>query len=69
MIPVVWNGSNWVKADTTAKWYDYKTQMWANAVTVTETNRNSLKNSAAGTVIPMSDINTMWVWIPKYEYK
>ncbi|MEG2283344.1 MAG: hypothetical protein RSB99_01810, partial [Bacilli bacterium] len=69
MIPVTYNGTNWVKADTTAKWYDYQTQMWANAVTVTETNRNSLKNSAAGTVIPMSDINTMWVWIPKYEYK
>ncbi|MEG2283487.1 MAG: hypothetical protein RSB99_02540, partial [Bacilli bacterium] len=69
MIPVTYNGSNWVKADTTTKWYDYETQMWANAVTVTGNNRSSLINSAPGTVISTNNINTMWVWIPKYEYK
>ncbi|MEG1495036.1 MAG: LamG-like jellyroll fold domain-containing protein [Bacilli bacterium] len=34
MIPVTYNGTDWVKADTAKKWYDYETQMWANAVTV-----------------------------------
>ena len=30
--------------------------------------RNDYVNAATGTVIPMSDINTMWVWIPRYKY-
>ncbi len=68
MIPVTHNGTNWVKADTSSKWYDYNNQEWANAVTVTEENRATYMSAEAGTVIPMDDINTMWVWIPRYEY-
>ncbi|MGE5456211.1 MAG: prepilin-type N-terminal cleavage/methylation domain-containing protein [Ignavibacteriales bacterium] len=68
MIPVKWNGTNWIKADTMDKWYDYNAKEWANAVTVTSTNRATHLNATAGTVIPMSDINTMWVWIPRYKY-
>ncbi|MGE5456451.1 MAG: prepilin-type N-terminal cleavage/methylation domain-containing protein [Ignavibacteriales bacterium] len=68
MIPVKWDGTNWVKADTDDKWYDYNDKTWANAVTVTSTNRSTYQGAAAGTVIPMSDINTMWVWIPRYKY-
>jgi prepilin-type N-terminal cleavage/methylation domain-containing protein len=39
MIPVKWNGTNWVKADgnnliSENQWYDYNQYMWANAVTV-----------------------------------
>ena len=41
MIPVMWNGSNWVKADTTNSneyaWYSYGDKKWANAVMVKET--------------------------------
>ena len=70
MIPVVYDEAqaSWVKADITNKWYDYNSQEWANSVTVTETNRASYMSASAGTVIPMEDINTMWVWIPRYEY-
>ena len=75
MIPVYYDeGSNeWKKADEknkklNYKWYDYDNKMWANAVTVTETNRNTYLNADAGTTIPMDDINTMWVWIPRYTY-
>ena len=68
MIPVTYDGSKWVKADTSSKWYDYNNQEWANAVTVTEENRATYMSAEAGTVIPMDDINTMWVWIPRYEY-
>ena len=50
------------------KWYDYNNKMWANAVTVSETNRQTYLNADAGTTIPMSDINTMWVWVPRYKY-
>ena len=67
LIPVVWNGTDWVSADTSSDWYAYGEQRWANAVTTTAANR--AKYQVAGTVIPMSDINTMWVWIPRYEYK
>lgn len=30
-------------------------------------NRNYYANASAGTVIPMSSINTMWVWIPRFS--
>ena len=75
MIPVYYDeGSNeWKKADSNNakeanKWYDYDNKMWANAVTVTETNRATYLNANVGTTIPMDDINTMWVWIPRYTY-
>ena len=31
--------------------------------------RDYYVNAVIGTTINMSDINTMWVWIPRYEYK
>ena len=67
LIPVVYDGTNWVSADTSSDWYAYGEQRWANAVTTTAANR--VKYQTPGTVIPMSDINTMWVWIPRYEYQ
>ena len=75
MIPVYYDeGSNeWKKADSNNsdennKWYNYDNKMWANAVTVTSTNRDTYLNAEAGTTISMDDINTMWVWIPRYTY-
>ena len=73
MIPVYYDEEEevWKKADEaniTEKWYDYDAKMWANAVTVSEANRGTYLSSPVGTTIPMSDINTMWVWIPRYKY-
>ena len=75
MIPVYYDDTNsvWKKADSNNakeanKWYDYDNKMWANAVTVTSANRDTYLNANAGTTIPMDDINTMWVWIPRYTY-
>ncbi len=75
MIPVYyddaskeWKKASTTKGDTSNKWYDYDNKMWANAVTVSETNRNTYLNASAGTTIQMDDINTMWVWIPRYTY-
>ena len=75
MIPVYYDNKNdvWRKADSENsnekyKWYDYNEKMWANAVTVTSTNRDTYLNAKAGTEISMNDINTMWVWIPRYKY-
>ena len=79
MIPVYYDETEevWKKADANNKnssyqWYSYESNgdkkgMWANAVTVTSTNRTTYLNAAPGTVIPMTDINTMWVWIPRFN--
>ena len=79
MIPVYYDETTetWKKADTNNKnsnyqWYSYelsgdKKGMWANAVTVTETNRTMYLNAEPGTAIPMDDITTMWVWIPRFN--
>ena len=32
-------------------------------------NREDYQNAVAGTSISMDDINSMWVWIPRYKYK
>ncbi len=77
MIPVVYdetcesttaadNASGcWEVADKSTEWYNYDDQMWANAVT---TSVASYRTASAGTEIPMSTINSMWVWIPRYKY-
>ena len=71
MIPVVYDEceKTWKKADVNGKWYNYDTQNWANAVTVTEASRSTYMDAPVGTPISMDDINTMWVWIPRYEYQ
>ena len=74
MIPVMYDGTNWVKADTTSStstygWYDYDKKKWANAVLVSSTNRNTYVEAEAGTVIPESEVLAYYVWIPRYKYK
>ncbi len=71
MIAVTYNGSNWVKADRTNAnndWYNYDNLVWANAVTVSSNTRDTYLNASNGTVVNMDDIETMWVWIPRYSY-
>ena len=69
MIAVRYNGSNWVKADSsTNNWYNYDKGEWANAVTVSTDTRSTYLNADVGTEINMDDIETMWVWIPRYSY-
>ena len=76
MIPVYYDESTetWKKADvnnenSNYKWYDYDNKMWANSVTVSSTNRSKYQSASVGTEIPMDDILTMQVWIPRYKYK
>jgi len=76
MIPVYYDeaSSSWKKADVNNKdknykWYDYNNKMWANSVTVSSTNRAKYLSAENGTTIPMDDILTMQVWIPRYKYK
>ncbi len=69
MIKVVWNesSSTWEKADSN-NWYDYDFGKWANAVTVTSASRSKYQSATSGIAIPMSDIETMWVYVPRYSY-
>ena len=79
MIPVyydetqeTWKKANTNNIDKNNPWYSYNSTgeykgMWANAVTVTGTNRTTYLNAEPGIEIPMDDINTMWVWIPRFN--
>ena len=79
MIPVyydetsdVWKKSDVSNMDKTNPWYSYNSTgeykgMWANAVTVKDTNRQTYLNAEPGTTISMDDITTMWVWIPRFK--
>ena len=79
MIPVYYDETSdvWKKADknnnnSNYQWYSYESSgnkkgMWANAVTVKDTNRQTYLNATPGTIISMDDINTMWVWIPRFK--
>ena len=68
MIAVRHDGYNWVKADKESGWYNYGRGIWANAVTVSSESLAEYQSAGVGTVIPMDDIETMWVWIPRYSY-
>ena len=68
MIAVRHDGYNWIKTDKTSGWYNYGMGIWANAVTVSSSTREKYLNAGVGTVIDMDDIETMWVWIPRYSY-
>ena len=68
MIAVRHDGYNWVKTDKTSGWYNYGMGIWANAVTVSSEKLAEYQSAGVGTVIPMDDIETMWVWIPRYSY-
>jgi len=79
MIPVyydeteeVWKKANVNNNNSNYQWYSYESSgdkkgMWANAVTVKDTNRQTYLNATPGTIIPMDVINTMWVWIPRFK--
>ena len=79
MIPVYYDEANsvWKKADKNNsqkdyRWYSYSSTgeykgMWANAVTVKDTNRQTYLSATPGTTISMDDITTMWVWIPRFN--
>ena len=71
MIAITYNEKDktWVKANLGETWYDYNNQIWANAVTVTESTRDKYMKAEPNTEVSMDDINTMWVWIPRYEYQ
>ena len=80
MIPVKFDDAgNVIVADTSTKWYDYKTHEWANAVLVNCADstikskyfdsNNKVLASAVGKTISMDEIMQMYVYIPRYKYQ
>ena len=66
LIPVTIDNDGIVKkADITTPWYDYEEKRWANAVILNDESRVYQNNE----VIPESNIESYFVWIPKYRYQ
>ena len=65
LIPVkIANDGTVTYADTNKSWYDYCDKVWANAVIL-----NDGVSYNVGDTIKESDIQSYFVWIPKYKYK
>ncbi len=52
------------KADLTSEWYNYSKQQWANAVIL-----KNKEDYEVGEEIPEENIESYFVWIPRYEYE
>lgn len=76
LLPVKYEADGTIKvtSENDSQWYDYDEAKWANAVTIKETARERYFDSDGnviandGTKVEEADINTMWVWIPRYNY-
>jgi len=66
LIPIIIANDGAVKkADTTTEWYNYNNKQWANAVILMD-KTITYKD---GDTIPESNIESYFVWIPRYKYK
>jgi hypothetical protein len=66
LIPVVISDDGTVnKTSVSEKWYDYTNKVWANAVILVD----KTITYEDGDVIPEDNIESYFVWIPKYSYK
>ncbi len=67
LVPVlIANNGVVTKADPSEKWYDYNNKEWANTVILVD---KPSKNYNVGDLIQESDIESYFVWIPRYKYK
>ena len=64
MVPIRYDGTNWIYANTNEKWYDYSNKEWANAVVL-----NSGVSKNVGDTITEDEIALWYVWIPRYKYQ
>ena len=66
LIPVTIENDGTVrKADLGSKWYSYEEKIWANAIIL----KDETKDYKATEVIPEENIESYFVWIPKYRYQ
>ncbi len=77
MVPVKWNGSNWVMTTEEDKeWYNYGNKQWANVVLTPTSGEKEGKDATGETDVFNEDgtLNedsaySMLVWIPRYAYQ
>ncbi len=69
LIPVKINPETGIvtKANMEEEWYSYERREWANAIILTESGKE--KNYQNNAEIDEDDIESYFVWIPKYSYK
>lgn len=77
MIPVKYTGTTsvaeWTSIDNPedasnpGEWYDYRSQKWANAVTVKDEALSKYKGKEVA--IDEDDVKGYWVYIPRYSYE
>ncbi len=67
LIPITINEENGTvtRADETEKWYSYREQKWANAVIL----RDGVEDPGANEPIDEKNIESYFVWIPRYRYE
>lgn len=74
MIPVKWDGSNWIVTDTKdSEWYNYNDKKWANIMLtdglqvegITDVTTANLEQMRGKKV---TSLGSMFVWIPRYAY-
>ena len=66
LVPVTIDNDGTVKkADIYTKWYNYENKEWANAVILKDETITYNDNE----VIPESNIESYFVWIPRYKYQ
>ena len=66
LVPVIIaNDGKVTKADINNEWYSYQNKEWANAV-ILKDESVTYKN---GETIPETNIESYFVWIPRYKYK
>ncbi len=67
LVPVtIANDGTVTKTNIYSKWYDYANKEWANAVILVDTPSKTYKD---GETILEKDIESYFVWIPRYKYK
>ena len=66
LVPVIIaNNGDVTKANIKEKWYSYEEKLWANAVIL----KDKTTQYADGATIPEANIESYFVWIPRYRYK
>ncbi|MFV0249646.1 MAG: type II secretion system protein [Bacilli bacterium] len=67
MIPVtIADNGDVTYADTNTEWYNYTSKVWANAVILIDSPSTTY---VVGDTIIENDIESYFVWVPRYKYK
>ncbi len=73
LIPITIDNDGTVHyANLYTKWYDYSDKRWANAVILVDNPKNGGEENytyKTGDIIKEEDIESYFVWIPRYKYK